>query len=503
VVTYNLRVEKWCQNRVQETIMADDTAMLPSLSPEQRRVAAGQFERANQVIATGNHDYGIELLLNCCQLDPANLVYRHTLRHTEKNKYKHNLRGSRLAFLTTSPAKARVKAALHAHDYLKVLELGELVLVRNPWDTGAQMDMAEAAEKLDLLDLAAWLLEQARQKNPNDVTVNRRLARLLEKRGNFGQAMKLWELIRAARPTDLEASNKAKDLAASATIARGHYDDVVGGATDEESEEASTDDEPDEAGSAPGIATATDRISQEVARYRAQIQREPAAVSGYLNLADVHRRAGQFDQARAILEEGLGPTGRNFELTTAIAELEIEPFRQNLAVVEIKTRSDPNDEELRTMRLRLLKEINTRELELYRQKSDHYPTDKGLRFEMGVRLLRAGQVDEAIKELQGVRNDPRHHWKAVLFLGYCFKSRNNWRLAERNFEEALKSLPVGDVGPKKEVLFQLAQGSANAGDLAKAVEIGYELANLDFNYHDIGNLIDQWQARMAQADVSS
>ena len=93
--------------------MADkDHSLLPSPSPEQRRVAAGQFERANQVIATGNYDYGIKLLLSCCHLDAANLIYRQALRRTEKTKYQNNLRGSWFAWLTTGPSKARVKASI-------------------------------------------------------------------------------------------------------------------------------------------------------------------------------------------------------------------------------------------------------------------------------------------------------------------------------------------------------------------------------------------------------
>ena len=86
-------------------------SLLPSPNPEQRRAAVGQFERANQVVATGNYDYGIQLLLNCCKLDPANLIYRQSLRRTEKAKYRNNLRGSWLAWLTTWPDKARVKNA--------------------------------------------------------------------------------------------------------------------------------------------------------------------------------------------------------------------------------------------------------------------------------------------------------------------------------------------------------------------------------------------------------
>src|SRR5208282_4805662 len=107
------------------------------------------------------------------------------------------------------------------------------------------------------------------------------------------------------------------------------------------------------------------------------------------------------------------------------------------------------------------------------------------RLELGVRLLRAGQTDEAILELQAARSDPRQRWRALLYLGYCFKSRNNWRLAQRNFEEALQNLPMGEDGTKKELLFQVAQGAADAGDLTKAIDTAYELANLDFGYRDI------------------
>src|SRR5215469_1922293 len=157
---------------------------LPPINAEHRRVAVGKFERANQVVATGNFDYGIHLLFDCCKIDPSNLIYRQTLRRTEKAKYRNNLRGSMFARLTSWPIRARMKAAMRARDYLKVLEHGERILTKNPWDVGAQMDMADAADVLGLLDLAIWNLEQARQKQAGNAQLNRMLARLYEKRGN-------------------------------------------------------------------------------------------------------------------------------------------------------------------------------------------------------------------------------------------------------------------------------------------------------------------------------
>lgn len=479
---------------------------VPRVTAEQRRAAAGQFERANQVIVTGNLDYGIELLLNCCVLDPANLIYRQKLRQTEKAKYKNNLRGSRLAFLKTAPIKLKLKNAYRTSDYLKVLEHGEHVLTHNPWDIGAQLAMAKAFDALGLRDPAIWTLEQARQADAKNLKVNRALAGLYEKRGNFTQAMALWEMIRKADPKDQEAQNKAKDIAASATIARGKYEEAINPKKDtgehvkKDTVEMTTDTANEHPAAAPQTASASnDRTLREAAPLQARIEADPTNANAYLQLAGLYRRADMPEQALAVLREGLTPTAHNFEVAVELADLEIEPFRKNLAVAEEKLRKSPNDAELQRIHGELLREVNSRELNLYRLKADRYPTEMSHRFELGIRLLRAGQVDEAIKELQAARSDPRHHAKALIYLGYCFKNRKNWRLAQRNFEEALRDLAAGDDTLRKDLLFQLAQGCAEAGDLVKAVDFGMELANLDFSYQNIGQLLDDWQTKLQKA----
>lgn len=468
---------------------------LPTLTPEQRRVAAGQFERANQVITTGNHDYGIQLLLTCCKLDPASLNYRQALRKAVKAKYRNNLRGSSLAFFNTFSTRISLKKARRKQDHIKVLEYAEKILRYNPWDNDAQLDMAQALDSLGLLDNAIWTLDQARQKNAEDANVNRALARLYEKRGNFTQAIALWQLVRKVDPRDNEAQHKVKDLAAQSTIQKGRYEEAIqrGG---EESAEA------DDAKPAPQTApaqSAEERAAREATAIRARIKADPTNANAYLQLVNVYRRAEQLDKAREVLREGASATGNNFEIVLALAELDIEPFRKDLTLAEQKLRKDPGNAELVQIRTKLFQEVNARELEIFRKKSDRFPTEMAHRFEIGQRLLRAGQVDEAIRELQASRTDPRLAGKALMFLGHCFKSRNNWRLAQRNFEEALQFVSAGEEGIRKELLFQLAQGHAESGDLAKATEIGLELANLDFNYKNIGRLLDDWQARMQKA----
>jgi tetratricopeptide (TPR) repeat protein len=320
--------------------------------------------------------------------------------------------------------------------------------------------------------------------------------------------MALWQLIRRDHPADTEAAHKLKDLAANDTIARGGYEGVVG-PDGEGAPRAVRREPPADPGGArgpgtdPGRKSSPDqRIAREAAALRARIEADPAGVHGYLQLAALYRRSDLLAQAREILTEGLKATDNAFELQLELADLDIEPFRQNLALTEEKLKAQPEDEELRRIRIRLRKEVNTRELEYFRQKAERFPTEMVHRFEVGVRLLRAGQYDEAIQELQASRSDPRHRWQAMLYLGHCFKARNNARLAQRNFEDALQNLPGSETATRKELLFLLAQGHAEAGDLARAVDVAHELANLDFSYRDIGRLLDEWQTKLQQERIS-
>jgi tetratricopeptide (TPR) repeat protein len=477
---------------------------LPAITAEARRIAAERFDRANQVVGTGNYDYAIQLLLTCCKLDPGNFLFRQTLRRTQKAKYNNNLRGSRLAFLTTFRLRAKLKNAKRSRDYIRVLETGEQILSKNPWDTGAQMDMAEAADALGLIDHAIFFLDLARQKDPKDATLNRALARLFEKRGNYTHAIGLWQLVKEVAPNDVEAAHKAKDLAASATIARGGYMD--GSAERPVSPDAGTKTDTRTDMQAAPVAEPQDRVSREAAPILARLDTNPTDPHLYLQLATVYRRGNQPERARATLEQGLGPTGNDFRLTIELMEMDLDAYRKNLEIADRRlARAEAGDddgrhsaEDLRRIRNKLLREIASREIELLRMRAERFPQDISYRLELGIRLAQAERLDEAIVELQQVRKEPRFLWKAAMHLGLCFKKRSNWRLAQRNLEEALTNVPATEEDGRKEILYHLAVGSAESGDLQRAIDLGHDLANIDFGYRDIGKLLDEWQNRLLE-----
>ena len=482
--------------------MAEPLTTLPRLTTQQRQAAVGQFERANQILkAGGDIDYTLNLLLTCCKIDPGNLTYRQTLRQTQRTKYQNNEKGQPLATFWSLGTRLKLKKSMLKQQYAEALIQAELICMRNPWDLGAHLNMAKAFEGLSLNDHALWTLEQIRAVHPKNPKVNRPLARLYEKRGNFNQAIALWELVRVAEPHDIEAQRKAKDLAASATIAKGRYEEAARGEvpTQLAQPEKDADFEMDTMEQTePMTEVVADRNPREVAQALERIKKNPKNANAYLHLVSIYKKADQFDKARDTLKQALEATSNSFEIAQELLDLDIEPMRRDLAVTEERLRKTPNDTELQGIRNKLTKEIHTQELAYYRQRSDRFPTDTGARFEMGLRLLRVGQTEEAIKELQAVRNDPRFHGKALFYLGFCFKARNNWRLALRNFEEALQNLGENEMFLRKEAMYYSALGHAETNDFNRALELGSDLANLDYNYKNISTLLEQWQSKAAK-----
>ena len=370
---------------------------------------------------------------------------------------------------------------------MKVLEHGERILTRNPWDVGAQMDMAEAAEVLGLLDLAIWNLEQARQKQAFDVHLNRALAHLYEKRGNFTQAIALWELIRKVKPGDIEAQHKIKDLAADDTIARGQYHATLNSGEETSRGAAGADrrdgaEEGQHGRNAGGVVVARagvrrrrrpralaqpeqrsaevpvvkDRLEREAAPLRGRLKDDPTSPYLYLQLAAVYRRGDESRQGAHGPQEGLGPTGNAFELSLELADLDIEPFRRNLAITEEKLKAEPDNAELRRLRTRLRKEINTRELDLHRQKADRYPTEMGHRYEVGVRLLRGRPDRRGHPRIAGGRRRSAASLAIAAVPRPLLQGAQQLAAGGAQFRGGLKSLPAGEMNNRKEILYELA-----------------------------------------------
>jgi tetratricopeptide (TPR) repeat protein len=210
-------------SKSNETKFVNEDTDALDVTPQMRDAAGQQFAHATEVIRSGGDlNYAQQLLLSCCKLDPANLMYRKMLREVTRDMGA-GRKGSWFGSLTNLPARGRLKKARHTGDHRKALECGEELLCRTPGDVSVQLEMARSAEELGLAGLAVWLLEEARAQDPKSVAVLRELGEVFERQNRLNHAIAVWEKVRELVPDDPEATDKIRELSVKDTLSRGNF----------------------------------------------------------------------------------------------------------------------------------------------------------------------------------------------------------------------------------------------------------------------------------------
>jgi len=94
-------------------------------------------------------------------------------------------------------------------------------------------------------------------------------------------------------------------------------------------------------------------------------------------------------------------------------------------------------------------------------------------------LLRQNKLDDAIRRLQNVVEDPQYRERAQKVLGFCYWQKQMYYPAFQQF----KNLPISE--EIKDVLFRLASDLDSSGDPQHALEVMEFLAGKDSNYLDV------------------
>ena len=105
------------------------------------------------------------------------------------------------------------------------------------------------------------------------------------------------------------------------------------------------------------------------------------------------------------------------------------------------------------------------------------------------RLLRAGEHDAAIGELQKVSSDPRTEREARFLLGQAFNAKGFGDLARKEFLLAIQD----DARPDertKEILYNLASIAEAAGEAEEARSYYSRIFEVDISYRDVAQKME-------------
>jgi tetratricopeptide (TPR) repeat protein len=200
----------------------------------------------------------------------------------------------------------------------------------------------------------------------------------------------------------------------------------------------------------------------------------------------------QYDQAIALYRELLSGERPDPSLEQVVADLELRKLDRQVAKL------DPTTPDHADQKQQLESQKAGLALEQARQRVERYPNDLAFRFELGQRLLEAGEVGEAIAEFQKAQNNPHKRIAAMHHLGRCFMLRGMADLAIRTYQNALKEKPVFDE-EKKDLLYDLGLAFAKAGKTEEAMEQFKLIYETDISYRDVAARVDAYYAAKTQA----
>ncbi len=458
--------------------MADKQPLREPISAKKRQQLQQCFLHAGGIAAKGDFDYATKLLTTCVAGDPGNLSYAQSFVGNLQKKYNNNKKGSRFAAVKGATAKGGVKRAQLQKDWPGVIKAGLGMLELNPWDSTTLIAMSKACEELEYDECELLYLRTALDANMKDPELNRRCGRVLARQEQFDQAIVCWTRVQQALPEDEEAKKAIGDLTVNKTIHQGGYE-AADSAKDVK--HLSGDDD------GPGLV----RTPEE--QFEKAIKKDPDDTSNYLQLADLHLSNERFEEAEKILRRALEVSGEQVDIRERLEDVELRMLRERTATAERSLKQDASDANKKNLsQLRVT--LNKKELEVYRSRSERFPTNLGLRYKLGLRMKRAQKYNEAIKELQEARGDARRKGDVLLALGECFQQIKQYKLALSNYQEAVESLSEREMEQKKLAIYRVARLAWGLKDVDTAEKYATDLAGYDFSYRDVSELLDKIRA---------
>jgi tetratricopeptide (TPR) repeat protein len=456
----------------------DDRGDSSGLSPIKRKRLENCFQHATKIMQKEEYDfdYANDLLSQCVAGDPSNPEYITPYLENLYKKYNNNRKGKALGSLTGVGARSAMKKAVAQKQWENVVKNAVELLKSNPWDTAALTSFAAACEGWGYDECELRWLRAALSSAPTDCDVNRLCAVALTKRAQYDQAIACWHRVKEARPNDEDVDREIATLALRKARAKETYEDV---------------DKPKQsAGASLGEPQQSTRLSPED-KLKRQIGKDPQQVANYLELAQIYVNSERYREAEAVLTKALEVSNNNPDVRERLQDAQQSNLQRRVADAREKAQASRSEEDVQEYR-RLQKKLRLLELEVYKFRTERYPANLLYRFELGLRYKALGQPAEAIKQFQTAKNDPRRRGRCLLALGQCFEQIKQVRLAMSHYEQAVEEIPDRDLDERKLALYlagRLALRGLKDKDLAR--QHLNTLAQLDFGYKDVSDLLDK------------
>lgn len=442
------------------------------------------FERAEDVAATENYDYAIEMYLEGLRRAPDALEEGHfKLRAMALIRQG---RGGKKPSIVEKVKRSRGKEPLD-----RMLNAGYL-LAKDPDNLSYADAMLKAAAAGGYNKVTEWLADLIFEANRGAEKPSLQSYILVKESykaaEKFEKAISALRYIVEMKPGDGELDDELRSLSAQMTMKRGKY------GTGNDFRDSIKDREAQAILHAQDSVIKTDdfkRIAVEEAKKN--IKANPDLVKPVADLANALMALGtqeSYDEAKEELSSAYGKF-KDFSLKQLQNELEIKYLGRKIALAKSMLAEKPADQAVKKRLGALMKQLACVELDHYQSCVENYPTDLRMRYEYGIRLLRDKKYDEAIPMFQESQREPRRRMQSLDKMAVCFFMKGWYGDAIDIFTRAIESYEVQDDAIAKELRYNLARSYEQDGNTEKATEIYRGIAQLDFSYKDVRQRVEK------------
>lgn len=449
------------------------------------------FKRAEEVAATDNFDYAIDMYIEGLKRAPDAVDEGH--KPLRRNALIRQGKGGKKPGMMDKMKHGRGKNAMEN------MFNAEFLLSRDPDNLGYAEQMLKAAVAGNFRKTALWIADLIFEANRSADKPSLQSFLLLKESyaaiEQYSKAIGACQYACRLKPDDGALADELKRLSANLTMQKGKYGEEGDFRQSINNRESQAKLQAQQA-----TIKTVDFRQQAIADARQLYEADKSAVNTN-KLADAFADL-QTDEAEGeaiALLEAAYLQSQDFTFKRKAGEIELKTLRRHIRIAKTALEKHPSNEKARAVMNNATKRLLAAELEHYRLCMENYPTDLRMRYEYGVRLMRNQKFDQAIPFLQDARKEPRNKIQAMNKIGLCFFMKGWFNDAIDTFVRAIDEYEIKDDDTAKDLMYNLARAyEQQPGSAEKALDLYRKLAQLDFGYKDVKARIDRLRTGMQQ-----
>lgn len=440
------------------------------------------INRGCQILEHGNLCLAMEMFEKALELAPSCIEARRMLRTAQIADFKKNPVCEFILYyrgLIDIFTRKNVESLIAKGKCFEAMAEAEKLMRDNPLLPANIECAVKAANAAGLPEVAALTIEAAYSCSKNDANLLERIAQYYTIAKKYDKARDVYQKLLQLKPGDQRIIQLLKNAEARNTMS-GEWETAVG--KQGGFQKLLKDRDAVESMNRAGLAVVSgDNVDSAINEKLKQIEQDPGNMNTYRALARIYISSKRYDDAIDIIKKSQAVSQADPELDRMLATITISKYDRDIDMLK----KEGKTEEAEALQVEKDQFVFD---DLY-ARTQRYPNDLRLRFELGYQYYMRGETDsslydEAIQNLQLAQKSPRDRLAALYYLAMCFIKKDQTDMAVMQLESAMDQMPQMD-DLKKKVIYQLGICAESAGDIDKAYEYYKEVYTHDITFMDL------------------